>query len=77
MICKLKLRFDLIYADYRRFLWTVIIIQALSLLISATTNILLISGDAMNDFLEKFDDVVYYILHVIYDIVAWIVPMLT
>ena len=71
MICKLKLRFDKIYADYRCFLWTVMIIQALSLLILVTTSIVLISN--WNDFVMETlesNEVLFSILLVIYEIVA-------
>ena len=70
MMCKLRIRFEDFYADYGRFLWTVVIIQAISLLIQTTTDILVINNATVNDFYPQCDDVIKIFLAIIYNIVA-------
>ena len=41
MMCKLRVRFEDFYAEYGCFLRTVVIVQAISLIIQTPTNILL------------------------------------
>ena len=77
MICKLKLRFDKIYADYRCFLWTVVIVQALSLIIGVTITIIDTYSDAVLTFESELSDGLYIIYEVSYEIVAFIVPIFT
>ena len=49
-MCKLKIRFEDFYREYGCFLWTVVIIQAISLLIKTTTGILHAYNAAVKDF---------------------------
>ena len=80
MMCLLRNRFDDFYAEYGCFLWTVVTVQALSLLIQTTINALLNYNKAVIDFQyesKQFKPVLHSIFRVIYNIVAFIVPMLT
>ena len=80
MMCLLRNRFDDFYAEYGCFLWTVVTIQALSLLIQTTCNALLTQNEAVSNFVYEtlwLKPVLNSTLNIIYDIVAFIVPMLT
>ena len=78
MMCKLRIRFNDFYTEYGCFLWTVVIIQAISLLFKTTTDILLFYDfDAVGDILDECSDFTLIILAIIYNIVALIVPILT
>ena len=78
LLSKLKNRFDDFYAEYGCYLWTVFIIQALSLLIFAITQALVYLDISIYDFImEELNDVNYCICAIIYNIVANITTMLT
>ena len=78
LLSKLKNRFDDFYAEYGCYLWTVFIIQALSLLILVITQALLILDDSIYDFfIVETNDVTFCICSIIYHIVAHITTMLT
>ena len=78
MMRKLRIRFEDFYVEYGCFLWTVVIIQAISVIIQTSTNILLYYNESFYHFYNHLcNDVTYVTLAVIYNIVAVIVPMLT
>ena len=80
LLSKLKNKFDDFYAEYGCYLWTVFIIQALSLLILATTQALLFIDDSIYSLTDQMIDknpVTFCIYTIIYNIVTWISAMLT
>ena len=56
LLSKLKNRFDDFYAEFGCYLWTVVIIQALSLLILTTANALIYLDDAVKEFIYDIED---------------------
>ena len=75
---KLKHRFDDFYGEYGCYLWTIVTIQALSLIVLTTTQAILLTNETVYHFFYvELDGVSYLIFWVIYDIVAIIVPMMT
>ena len=50
LMFKLKHRFDDFYGEYGCYLWTIVTIQALSLIVLTTTTALFEFNDAVNDF---------------------------
>ena len=75
---KLKNKFDDFYAEYGCYLWTIVTIQALSLLFLTTIDAIYNIVDAVNDLFDyEMGDVPYCICVVIYHIVVWIPAMLT
>ena len=58
LMCKLKIRFDKFYVEYGCYLWTTVIIQALSLLIATTADALLVySKDFTYGIYDRSNDV--------------------
>ena len=76
LMSKLRKRFEKFYVEYGCYLWTIVIIQAISLLISTTSDILFTYNGAANDFFDH-NDVTYITYVVTDDIVSLIVPTLT
>ena len=77
MMCKLRVRFGDFYIEYGCFLKTVVIVQAISLIIQTPTNILLYFDDSLYKFYRESNGVTKIILAIIYNIVTFIVPILT
>ena len=74
---KLKHRFDDFYGEYGCYLWTIVTIQALSLIITTTTQAILFYNEAVYDYFNEFYGVTYVIFWLIYKIDTFIVPMMT
>ena len=77
VMCKLRIRFDDFYAEYGCLLWAVFTIQALSMLIQATTEFLRMYDQAVIDLPLKMKLVPYSILVVTVNVVTMIVTMIT
>ena len=80
MMYLLKVRFVYFYADYGCFIWTVFTIQDLSLLIQTTIDALISQNEAVSDFVleyRKSNPVLTSILQITFNIVCFIVPVLT
>ena len=79
MMCLLKIRFYYFYLEYGCFLWTIVTIQALSLLIQTTIDALISENEALNNFVyeDLSNPILHIILEIIYNVVAFIVPLLT
>ena len=77
LMIKLKVRFDDFYAEYGCFLWAVFSVQALSMIIQTTVEVLRIYDEAVIELPTKIKVVPYSILTVVVNIVTTIVPMLT
>ena len=77
LMIKLKVRFDDFYAEYGCFLWTVFSVQALSMIIQTTVEVLRIYDEAVIELPTKINDVPYVILTIVVNTVTTIVPMLT
>ena len=77
LMCKLRIRFDDFYAEYGCILWIVFIIQALSMLILSICKGLIIYNDAIRESTNDISEKLFWTFTVIYNIVTFIVPLLT
>ena len=78
MMCLLKTQFDDFHAEYGCFLKTVVTIQGVSLLIQTIINALISENEAVINWVYSptKNQVIYSILSISYNIVAFIVPIL-
>ena len=78
MMCKLRVRFAYFYKEYGCFLWTVVTIQGVSLLIQTIINALISENEAVKHWVYSASEkqVLYSILSISYNIIAFIVPAL-
>ena len=80
MMSLLRIRFAYFYKEYGCFLWTVVTIQALSLIVQTTINVLISESDAIYSFVNGYlwdHQALNSTLVVIYNIVGFIVPLFT
>ena len=78
LMCKLRHRFDDFYGEYGCYLWTIVTIQALSLIVLFTSQALLNSSKVVYQyFFFEISNLNYHICWIIFNIVAVIVPIIT